>query len=312
MAFQQAGLFEWRTRREEHRAPAGAEGLGQGRAAPPRARDARPGEAERVRRSHAVAALRRHAAARGDRARAGGTSCAAVDGRAVRRAGRDDPRAHAGRAAAHLPRDRHHRRVRDPLDPRGRLPLDARGRDVAASRTDHRRDRRRPRVGSRLRHARGGGVLREDHPGARGAPRHGDHRHRARGSRTDEPRARGVPQRLAPGRVRPGVPAALAGGRAGLRLAALLPPDAVIDLDGVPGERGPDLGRDEGLGHERAGRLAGRHRLRRGDQLPARTVPAAERPGRPRSRSRSTPCRSSCWSRSSTTCSRSRARCLGG
>jgi ABC-type nitrate/sulfonate/bicarbonate transport system ATPase subunit len=32
MAFQQAGLFEWRTVAQEHRAAAGAEGLGQGEA----------------------------------------------------------------------------------------------------------------------------------------------------------------------------------------------------------------------------------------------------------------------------------------
>ena len=32
-----------------------------------------------------------------------------------------------------------HRRVRDPLDPRGRVPVDAGGRDVAAPGPDHRR-----------------------------------------------------------------------------------------------------------------------------------------------------------------------------
>ena len=47
-------------------------------------------------------ALRRHAAAGRDRPGAGRESSAAADGRAVRRARRDHPRAHAGRAGPHL------------------------------------------------------------------------------------------------------------------------------------------------------------------------------------------------------------------
>ena len=89
-------------RRQEHRAAARAEGMGQGEAAHARPGDARAGQAARVRRALPVAAVRRHAAARRDRARARRPPAAAADGRAVRRARRDDARAHAGRAAAHL------------------------------------------------------------------------------------------------------------------------------------------------------------------------------------------------------------------
>ena len=55
---------------------------------------------------------------------------AAADGRAVRRARRDDPRAHAGRAGADLRRDRRGRRVRHPLDPGGGVPVRPGRRDV--------------------------------------------------------------------------------------------------------------------------------------------------------------------------------------
>ena len=48
---------------------------------------------------------------------------APAHGRAVRRAGRDDARAHAGRAHPDLRGDRRGRRLRHPLDPRGRVPL---------------------------------------------------------------------------------------------------------------------------------------------------------------------------------------------
>ena len=58
----------------------------------------------------------------------------AAHGRAVRRARRDDPRAPAERAAAHLGGDWHDGRVRDALDPRGGVPVAPGGGDVAASR----------------------------------------------------------------------------------------------------------------------------------------------------------------------------------
>ena len=70
-----------------------------------------------------VAAVGRHAAARRDRAGAVGAPVAAAHGRAVRRPRRDDPGAHAGRAAPDLRRHRHHRRLRHALDPRGGVPV---------------------------------------------------------------------------------------------------------------------------------------------------------------------------------------------
>ena len=64
--------------------------------------DARARRAHRLREPLSVAALRRHAAARLDRARALVLAGAAADGRAVRRARRDDPRAPEHGAARHL------------------------------------------------------------------------------------------------------------------------------------------------------------------------------------------------------------------
>jgi NitT/TauT family transport system ATP-binding protein len=56
---------------------------------------------------------------------------APADGRAVRRAGRDDPRADERRAHADLAPDRHDDRLRHAQHPRGGLPLDPGRRDVA-------------------------------------------------------------------------------------------------------------------------------------------------------------------------------------
>ena len=109
--------------RQEHRAAARAEGLGQGQAPGPRRRAARAGQAARVRRPPPVGAVGRHAAAGRHRPGPGLPPVAPADGRAVRRPRRDDPRAHAGRAGPHLRRDGHHGRVRHPLHPRGRVPV---------------------------------------------------------------------------------------------------------------------------------------------------------------------------------------------
>ena len=169
-------------RDEERRAAAGAEGMGQGAAAHACVGDAGSGQALGLRRPSAVAAVRRDAATGRDRPRVGRPSVAPADGRAVRRAGRDDARTHAGRAAADLRRDGDHRRVRHPLDPRGGLPLDPRRGDVAAARQDQGRDRRGPGRRAERRYPRGPGVLPEGHRGARGAPRHADRRSRRRWS----------------------------------------------------------------------------------------------------------------------------------
>ncbi len=101
IAFQQAALFDWRTVRRNVELPARAPGLGQGQAARPRDGAARDGAARRLRRPPAVGALRRHAAARRDRPLPRRRPAAPAHGRALRRPRRDDPRAHAERAAPH-------------------------------------------------------------------------------------------------------------------------------------------------------------------------------------------------------------------
>ena len=88
----------------------------------PEARPAAPG-ARRARRLHAplpVPTFGRHAAARRDRAGAGPPARPAADGRAVRRTGRDDPRADEQRGAADLAADGDDDRLRHPLDSRRR------------------------------------------------------------------------------------------------------------------------------------------------------------------------------------------------
>ena len=86
-------------------------------------------------RQISLRALRRHAAARRDRARADPRSQADPDGRAVRRARRADAREDEPRAAAHLAGGRQDHRVRHPRHHRGGVPRHARDRA-------HRRARR--------------------------------------------------------------------------------------------------------------------------------------------------------------------------
>ena len=73
-----------------------------------------------------------------DRTRALVRAGAAADGRAVRRARRDDARAAEHRAAAHLAGDGLDGRLRHALDLRGGLPVDAGRRDVGAARARRR------------------------------------------------------------------------------------------------------------------------------------------------------------------------------
>ena len=223
-------------RGQERRAPARAQGLGQGAPPDPGDGDAAARQARRLRRAPAVAAVGWHAAAGRHRPGPGRPPGAAADGRAVRRARRDDPRAHAGRAAAHLRRDRHERRLRHPLDPRGRVPVRPGGRDVAAARTDHPRHRRRPRRPPRRRHARGRRLLQEDHRGPRGAcaaTRSTMSWPASRIADGDLTAVARVPDRVAAGRVRRRLPRAVGAGRRGLRLEAVLPAQAVEHLGGV-------------------------------------------------------------------------------
>ena len=92
----------------------------------------------RLRQAPSARTVRRHEAARLDRARPGAGPAGAADGRAVRRARRADPHDHGRRAAAHLGRDRQDRRVRHPQPDRSRLSRRRGAGDVGASRP-HRR-----------------------------------------------------------------------------------------------------------------------------------------------------------------------------
>ncbi len=82
---------------------------------------------------------------------------------------------------------RDHRRLRHPLDPGSGLPVGPSRGDVASARSDHRPDRRRPRTRTRRGHPRADQLLREDHRSARGAATRRARRRRARESTTDEP-----------------------------------------------------------------------------------------------------------------------------
>ena len=74
-----------------------------------------------------VRAVRRHAAARGDRALAGARPEAGADGRALRRARRADAREDEPGAAAHLEGGGQDHRLRHPRHLRGGVPRHARG-----------------------------------------------------------------------------------------------------------------------------------------------------------------------------------------
>ncbi len=85
---------------------------------------ARPRQPVRLREEISLAALRRHAAARLDRPRAGLRRRPAADGRAVRRARRDRARPSQRTAAETLGADQQDDLLRHALDPGSGLPLD--------------------------------------------------------------------------------------------------------------------------------------------------------------------------------------------
>ena len=99
-----------------------------------------------------------------------------ADGRAVRRARRDDPRADELRGPPDLGADRHDDRVRDPLDPRGRLPVVAGRRDERPAGPDHEGHRRRPAAAAERGHARDARATSSSSP--RSARRSGSRRRR--------------------------------------------------------------------------------------------------------------------------------------
>ena len=133
-----------------------------------------------------------------------------------------------------------HRRVRHALDPRGGLPVEPRGRDVAAARPHHRHHRRAPGRRPRRGHPRGRPLLQEDHRGPRGAaprrrPRTRRGAARARppvpaASRTDECGVDGRQGRRPAADRRRAVPRRVGGDRPSLRHPALPAAGAVGHL----------------------------------------------------------------------------------
>ena len=86
IAFQQAGLLEWRTVAENVELPLHVHGVAKAERRAPRRRAAGAGRARRLRRAPAQPALGRHAAAGGDRPVAGhrGRSCCSWTSRSAR------------------------------------------------------------------------------------------------------------------------------------------------------------------------------------------------------------------------------------
>ena len=138
VVFQEASLFPWLTAEENVEFPLALRGVAKSERRA-KAQDAlETGRPRRLRQAPSARTVRRHEAARLDRARPGAGPAGAADGRAVRRARRTDPHDHGRRTAADLGGHRQDGGVRHPQPDRGGLSRRRGDRDVAAARP-HRR-----------------------------------------------------------------------------------------------------------------------------------------------------------------------------
>ena len=142
LMFQEPALFPWLTAARNVELALRARGVPKAERRARTAGTARDRAPERLRRQAPARTLRRHAAAGGDGPGAGPGRGRAADGRAVRRAGRDDPRPAARRAGADLRRADPDRALRDAQRARGRQARRPRGGPVQQARPGHRGVRR--------------------------------------------------------------------------------------------------------------------------------------------------------------------------
>ena len=154
MVFQDYGLFPWLNVRDNIGFGPKSRGRPSGRDQGHRRSLHRARRLAEFRRRLSAPALRRHEAARRHRARARQRRRDRADGRAVRRARRDDARAAAGRAGRDLVAHRADRAVRDPLDRGSDFSRRPRRGDVAGTRADRQRVRDRLDAAARYRQRR--------------------------------------------------------------------------------------------------------------------------------------------------------------
>ena len=306
MAFQQSGLFEWRTVAKQHRTATRTQGLGQ--AASPRSsawRCWRSREARRTVDEHmpwqlsGVVMQQRVAIAR---ALAAHPPLLLMDEPfgALDEMTREHMQGELLQICASAATQQ--RRVRHPLDPRGGVPVGSCCRDVvtapAGSPTwsastsaspapmtparTKRSSRRSPRCARRC-----APVSTAPRDGGGGSVRQRDRRRRDRPQAADRVGAAG--------RVRRRLRRPVGGGGAPARPQAVLPGGTHQDRRGGRRQRRQRVAGDVRLGVERARRPARRHGARRRRQLRADAVPDPRRSRVPHSPSHSTPSRSSCW-----------------
>ena len=125
VVFQQPNLYPWMNVRDNVELGPKLRGVPKQERSRDRRALPRDGGHRRLRRPAALRAVRRDAAALPDRPGAHQRPADHPHGRALRCAGRPDPRAAAERAAGHLARDAQDHRVHHPQRRRGRVPGDA-------------------------------------------------------------------------------------------------------------------------------------------------------------------------------------------